>query len=58
VEVLRVHRHAANEKRRTANLIGRIRHHGAEGKSGKFARMRRQAADAAERGERAGPLSE
>src|SRR5579863_7895647 len=48
-----VHRHAANEKGRTAKLISRIGHHGAEGESRKLARMRRQAADAAKRGERA-----
>src|SRR5205814_4740490 len=53
LEVLGVHRHAADEKRWPAKLIGRIRHHGAERESGKLTRMRRQATDAAERGERA-----
>ena len=53
LEVLGVHRHAADEKRWTAEFIGRIGHRGAERESGKPARMRREAADAAELGERA-----
>ena len=48
LQVLGVHRHAADEKGWTAKLIGRIGHHGAEGESGKLTRMRRQATDPAE----------
>src|SRR5262249_121416 len=52
LEVLSVHRHAADEKDWAAKPIGRIGHHGTERESGKFMRMRRQASDAAKRGER------
>ncbi len=40
LDVLSVHRHAADEKGWTAELIGRIGHHRTERESGKLARMR------------------
>ena len=58
MQVLRVHRHAADEENRTPGRIGGVRHHRPEWKSRELPRVRREASDTPQRRERTRPFGE
>src|SRR5437763_17142386 len=58
MQVLCVHRHAADKENGTPGIVGRERHHGAEGKARELAGMRGETADTPDCGKRAGALGE
>jgi hypothetical protein len=58
MEILRMHRHAADEENGTTQAVDRERHHGAEREARKFTRMRGETAEVCDRSECTGALGE